>query len=201
MTSTRTMDVTRAGVADRDMVARTLAQAFQDDPVFGWLVPDETRRRTTLPGVFGVFADAFLPLEDSTMAADGAALVAPPQVDPFAGEDGEEHLASLVEASGEDAERAGLLTAVLDEHHPAAPCAHLQFIGVVPDRQGRGVGGRLLVDLARRWDSRGDAAYLEATSPDNRRLYERHGFEVTDEIVVPDGPTLWAMWRDPQPVG
>lgn len=50
-------------------------------------------------------------------------------------------------------------------------------------------------------DALGDAAYLEATSPDNRRLYERHGFEVTGEIVVPDGPTLWAMWRDPQPLG
>lgn len=54
---------------------------------------------------------------------------------------------------------------------------------------------------ARRWDARGDAAHLEATSPDNRRLYERHGFEVTGEIVVPDGPTLWAMWRDPDPLG
>lgn len=200
MTDPRTMDVARAAVADRDVVARTLALAFQDDPVFRWVVPDETRRPATLSGVFGVFADAFLPLGHSTMTADGAVLVAPPDVDPFA-EAGEEHLARLVDASGEAAERAGLLTAVLDEHHPAAPCAHLQFVGVVPDRQGRGVGSRLLVDLAACWDERGDAAYLEATSPDNRRLYERHGFQVTDEIVVPDGPTLWAMWRDPQALG
>lgn len=201
MTSPRTTELARAGIADREAVAGTLALAFQDDPVFRWVVPDEARRQAALPGVFGVFADAFLPLGDSSVTADGAALVAPPDVDPFAGEDGEEHLARLVDASGEDAERAGLLTAVLDEHHPAAPCAHLQFMGVRPDRQGRGIGGGLLADLGRRWDGRGDAAYLEATSPDNRRLYERHGFEVTGEIVVPDGPTLWAMWRDPQPVG
>ena len=41
-------------------------------------------------------------------------------------------------------------------------------------------------------------AYLEATSERNRELYLRHAFEVTGEINVPDGPTLWCMWRTPQ---
>lgn len=40
-------------------------------------------------------------------------------------------------------------------------------------------------------------AYLEATSPLNRRLYERHGFEVTGEIQLPNGPAMWPMWREP----
>ena len=38
-------------------------------------------------------------------------------------------------------------------------------------------------------------AYLEATSEQNRRLYERHGFVATAELRLPDGPSLWAMWR------
>ena len=40
-------------------------------------------------------------------------------------------------------------------------------------------------------------AYLEATSEGNRRLYLRHGFEVTGEIQLPDGPNMWPMWRTP----
>jgi hypothetical protein len=48
-----------------------------------------------------------------------------------------------------------------------------------------------------RADAEGMPAYLEATSPLNRRLYERHGFEVTQEFVLPKGPPMWAMWREP----
>lgn len=33
-----------------------------------------------------------------------------------------------------------------------------------------------------------------------RRVYERHGFEVTEEFRLPKGgPPLWRMWREPQP--
>jgi GNAT superfamily N-acetyltransferase len=193
----QTTKVTRADAAHVDAVAHRLALAFQADPVFRWVVPDDARRRARLPGVFGVFAAAFLPYASSVITEDGAALASPVGVQPFAGA-GEAHMAALIEVLEEDAERGGQLAVLLEEHHPTEPCAHLQFMGVVAERQGRGIGSQILVDLTRRWDARGDAAYLEATSPDNRRLYERHGFVVTNEIIVPDGPTLWAMWREPR---
>ena len=41
-------------------------------------------------------------------------------------------------------------------------------------------------------------AYLEATSERNKHLYLRHGFEVTGEINVPGGPSMWPMWREPK---
>jgi hypothetical protein len=28
----------------------------------------------------------------------------------------------------------------------------------------------------------------------NLSLYERNGFRVVDEVVVPDGPVIWSMW-------
>ena len=41
-------------------------------------------------------------------------------------------------------------------------------------------------------------AYLEASSPRNRALYERHGFAVTEEFFLGKGsPPLWRMWREP----
>jgi hypothetical protein len=46
-------------------------------------------------------------------------------------------------------------------------------------------------------DAEGIGAYLESSKESNVPFYERHGFRVTGEIVIPDGPTLWAMWRDP----
>jgi hypothetical protein len=42
-------------------------------------------------------------------------------------------------------------------------------------------------------------AYLESTKLENVPYYERFGFTVTREIVLPDGgPTMWAMWRAPR---
>lgn len=105
-----------------------------------------------------------------------------------------ERIAAVLE---EDAQRALELQALLDEHHPAHPCFHLQFVGVTPDHQGRGLGSRLLATVLRRCDASGTPAYLEATSPDNRRLYERHGFAAVTELTLPDGPPMWPMWRDP----
>jgi hypothetical protein len=52
--------------------------------------------------------------------------------------------------------------------------------------------------LLSRCDAEGVPAYLEASSPRNRALYERHGFEVTQEFRVgADAPPIWGMWRDP----
>lgn len=96
-----------------------------------------------------------------------------------------------------DAGRAFEIGAILEEHHPGAPCFHLQLMGVVPEQQGRGIGSRLLAAVLERCDATGTPAYLEATSAANRRLYERHGFEASHVIMLPDGPSLWPMWREP----
>ena len=49
-----------------------------------------------------------------------------------------------------------------------------------------------------RCDAEHAPAYLESSKPDNVPYYERFGFEVTGEIVVPNGPTLIPMWRRPR---
>ncbi len=72
------------------------------------------------------------------------------------------------------------------------------MLGVDPARRGGGLGSALLAAGTHRCDVERRPAYLEATSPRNRRLYERHGFEVVGEVVLPDGPSMWPMWRRPQ---
>ena len=75
---------------------------------------------------------------------------------------------------------------------------YLDFIGVHPDKQGQGYASALLHHTLKTLDSRGEPAYLESSNPRNNPLYHRHGFQTTDEIHLPDGPTLWCMWRKPQ---
>jgi GNAT superfamily N-acetyltransferase len=71
-------------------------------------------------------------------------------------------------------------------------------MGVATVRQGRGIGSALLGAVLERCDREGVPAYLEATCERNRDLYARHGFTLRDEVRLPEGPTLWPMWREPR---
>ncbi len=98
-----------------------------------------------------------------------------------------------------DLERSALIGSAMAEHHPHhADHWYLMAIGVQPEAQGRGLGGVLLAHTLNQLDERGEAAYLEATSPRSRRLYERFGFEVAGEFAPDGGPPLWPMWREPR---
>jgi hypothetical protein len=53
--------------------------------------------------------------------------------------------------------------------------------------------------MLERCDRKQLPAYLEASSPRNRALYERHGFNVVEEIrMAKSSPPMWRMWREPR---
>jgi ribosomal protein S18 acetylase RimI-like enzyme len=88
----------------------------------------------------------------------------------------------------------------LESNHPDEPHYYLPFIGIDPEWQGRGLGAALMRPILDRCDKGGIPAYLEATTPRNLALYERHGFEVTEEFQFAKGaPPMWRMWRKPGP--
>jgi GNAT superfamily N-acetyltransferase len=93
---------------------------------------------------------------------------------------------------------AGRADAVMRAHHPAEPHWYLQFVGVVPDRVGRGTGTALLEHRLAQVDAGHAAAYLESSLERNLPLYERLGFVVTEEIRLgPGAPPEWLMRRAP----
>ncbi|KAK8100407.1 hypothetical protein PG999_010781 [Apiospora kogelbergensis] len=62
---------------------------------------------------------------------------------------------------------------------------YLAVIGTAPARQGHGLGSVL---LRRMQEMAGDRPiWLEASSMGSRRLYERHGFVVVEEVVLGRG--------------
>lgn len=99
--------------------------------------------------------------------------------------------------AGPAAERLQVLGEIFVAAHPADPAWFLQFLGFSPASQGLGLGSKLLRTVLDAADAAGEAAYLEAKTERNRALYERHGFVVRELLALPDGPTAYAMWRDP----
>ncbi|HKR49987.1 MAG TPA: GNAT family N-acetyltransferase [Pseudonocardiaceae bacterium] len=101
----------------------------------------------------------------------------------------------LGDATAEYAATLFEFLALMDEKHPKEPHFYLFFIGIRPAWQGQGIGSALLRAVLDGCDETGTPAYLEASSERNKRLYLRHGFEVTDEIHLRDSPPVWYMWR------
>lgn len=81
--------------------------------------------------------------------------------------------------------------------HPREPHAHLVFLGVAPAAQGRGLGSAILKQTLAPLDAMGAPALLEATTERNVALYQRHGFDVIENLHAP-GLHVRIMWRAPR---
>ena len=84
--------------------------------------------------------------------------------------------------------------ATAESDHPAEPHYYLPVAGVKTQWQGRGLGTALMRPVLERCDDGKLPAYLDATSPRNRPLCQRHGFEITEQFSV--GPRVAAGMAD-----
>jgi ribosomal protein S18 acetylase RimI-like enzyme len=94
---------------------------------------------------------------------------------------------------------AGLLRVESSHPRERPPHWYLAVLGTEPDAQGQGLASAVLQGVLQQCDSDGVGAYLESSNERNIDFYARHGFRVTGELHLPRGPTMWPMWRDPQP--
>ncbi len=83
---------------------------------------------------------------------------------------------------------------VWKQHDPKEPHWHIDPLGVLPGRQGQGIGSKLLTYFCEIVDEEGSLAYLETDQEQNVRLYERFGFKVEETEPILD-VTNWFMWR------
>jgi ribosomal protein S18 acetylase RimI-like enzyme len=184
-----TAPTTVSSMDHTDAIA-TLVLAFGSDPVMRWTFPDAHRYLTYFPQLVRLMGrDATV---DDIGGGAGVAVWVPPGVP--TDEDG---MAELLQRSVDPARQEGMyafLGQVL-EHHPTQPHWYLPVIGVDPQSQGQGHCSALLRRGLLRCDQDGLPAYLEASTPRNRALYERHGFGVIAEIQAGDSPPLWPMLR------
>jgi GNAT superfamily N-acetyltransferase len=192
--------VVRASPADLDVLSDLIAEAFHDLAVSRWLVADPEVRRRMFPGYFRlIIAQAMVTgLAHTIPSRDAVALWLPagPGVPgPPTG-----HRERLAAATAPWTSRFAVFDRVLEEHHPAGPLhEHLAILAVHPQRQGQGVGSTLLSAHHHDLDRDGVPAYLEASSPRARDLYQRHGYTLRPgaPFRLPNGPPLWQMWREP----
>ncbi len=186
--------------AEVSTVSDALAAAFEDDPVFSWLLPDRARRRSRLVRFFKLeLRHIVLPVGRAltTDGAAGASLELPPGAwkMPIAAQLG--HGPAFARVFGARLAHALALITLMEHRHLREPHYYIPYVGVIPQAQGRGLGTALLQPTLERCDRERLPAYLEATSERNVALYLRLGFEHLDVITLGSSPPLWPMRRPP----
>jgi ribosomal protein S18 acetylase RimI-like enzyme len=184
--------------ADADALAATMARAFFDDPFVCFILANETTRQTLTPQLFKLVFKLGLPHGacDVTTGYEAAALWRPPgawRTPPWEYLTSGAEVLDIFDFSG--ARRAIGVMDVIEKHHPAEPHWYLQAIGTDPAEQGRGFGGAVMRNQLANADAASLPAYLESSKDANIPFYRSFGFDVCGEIKLPDGPTLWPMWR------
>jgi ribosomal protein S18 acetylase RimI-like enzyme len=191
-TATSVGEVRQPDPAER--VFATITLAFAADPACRWLFPETSQYLRSFPGFAKAFGGAALTHGTAEVKKGGAALWLPPGVEP-----NEEALIAVIDEGVDDHQRrdAFVLFAEMGRVHPQEPHWYLPLIGVEPAFQRQGMGSALIRPVLEECDAAGLPAYLEATSPRNRSLYERLGFETVAVIEVADCPPITAMLRRP----
>ncbi len=180
-------------------LCNALAHAFLNDPISVYLFPEPGNRLRRLASNYR----AVIPMltREGAFYCDpelraAAVWQAPSPRRPNAWQRGLFNLriiAMMRSALG----RGQILAETMQKTHLKEPHWYLGILGTHPEVQGRGIGSSLLAPILERCDAEGVLAYLESSKSSNIPFYQRHGFQVTGEIQIPDGPCLWPMLRDP----
>ncbi|MDP9864189.1 MULTISPECIES: GNAT family N-acetyltransferase [Streptosporangium] len=183
--------------ADTGPLTTLLAESFFDDALTVWAFPNPRRRQQILPGFFRIFLDLSISQEGALTTEDRQAVVL--STPPGAEDPGADFTTRLREVAGEYADALLTIVRLQEAHHPAAPRhLYLGFGAVAPHLQRSGLGAQMMRQVLDGCDRDGVPAYLEASSPGGEAVARRFGFEHHGpEIVMPGGPRLRPMWRDP----
>ena len=186
--------LSKLGVNDETGAIATVVAAFAADPVERWLYPAEEDYERHFPGFAAAFGGRAFEAGTAWALDDRSAVAL--WLGPGVGPD-EEAVAGALVATVDEAKHAELF-AVLEqmaEAHLADPHWYLPWLAVEPDRQGDGLGTRLLAACLEIVDESGLPAFLETPNPRNVGFYERHGFEVVAVTDSPSCPPLNSMLR------
>ena len=80
--------------------------------------------------------------------------------------------------------------------HAKEGCWYLYVFVTMPEFRGQGLGSQIMRPMLQYLDDNNQDCYLETLLPVNVEIYQKYGFELKEEVKVPDSDlTLYAMLR------
>ena len=202
-------DIVLLKKSDFAIAGDCLADAFEQDPFMSHLLPDTSApKRLALKKMSQGMLNFAQPYDHIYTTADqptGVAVWQPPGSSDKTWEEFWNLLNSgllqiplylrwsrLIDAVWLMSTLSGLHKKLMPEPH-----WYLMMLGVSPDFQGEGIGGKLIQPVLDLADRDNIPCYLETTTPGGVRFYKRRGFEVIHQDFFA-GHSYWNMRRSPQ---
>jgi GNAT superfamily N-acetyltransferase len=197
---TVTRDRARASV-----LAPVFGRAFVHEPMMRWPMGSGGDLAQRFTRCFAYFLEVALPLgivweageAGEAGEADGVAVWIPPhqqeawELHPW-------NQPRIHEVAEDGGRRYAEFWDWVATHEPTEPSWQLDTVAVKPERQGRGIGRKLIEAGMARARADGTSAFLSTGTAANLAIYGRCGFRVYDEADAPGGgPRIWFMRWDP----
>jgi len=93
--------------------------------------------------------------------------------------------------------RLALLDSVIRKKHIPEKHWYMFVLGVAPQLQGKGLGGRVVSSMSENADLKAIPCYLETDKPENISFYKSQGYQLVGEETIPslDNLKIWYMIR------
>lgn len=182
---------------ERRSVLEVIGRAFHDDPVAAYLFPNANNRAQKWARFSGIAIDSMADASHvlTNDAVEGAAIWQFPNESKMGRLLGLRVALRLFALAGLGTRRAIRLADLMSTHRPREPHYYLAALGTDPTHQGQGIGSALIQQVLDRCDKERMPAYLESSKEPNVPFYQKHGFEVIEELEIPGGPNVWSMMR------
>lgn len=186
--------------------AEVISRAFHDDPLYSYIIPDESERNRIFPYIFKAyiwyclqFGEVYATspnLEGITLCLPSEFSYITPERSKECGDEvffymlGKKYLERLSVTSHPNE---------IHEQLIKEPHIYLMVIAVDPKYQRKGFGRKLLLPMLEHLDKHNLKCYLDTNKKNNALYYQNFGFNVMKEFEIKNtGITNWSMLRDPE---
>jgi hypothetical protein len=185
-----------------------LGDAFKDDPVFrNFAFQDDLRRLSAIQWISRLmlyYAHPYNAVFTTTESLKGIAIWLPPNQFPL-------NDFRLLQSGGYALPFKLRLSKLLrfislflkveacHKTYMSQPHWYLLMLGVHPSHQSQGLGSALIQPILEKADRENFPCYLEASTEEAVRFYQRQGFEIVKTIDFSPGSLhIWTMKREPR---
>jgi len=191
--------VRQAQPSDLDVVIGIMVEAFHDEPVFSYILPDERVRSRALRKAFEIIVpeDHHVGRIFLTEGGEAATLWRKPSQMRESRWDALRTALPYLFAFGGAIGRASQVAKLIKANLPSQDCWYLHYAGCRLRHRGKGYGGAAIRAGLALADAEGRSAYLETGDPENLPVYRALGFDVIGSWQTPGGPLFWRMMRPP----